>query len=340
MKKKLLIIVVVCFALTLSACTGREPNNPITTGDPHALLPTESDEQPTEESSEAPTEAPTPEPTEAPVTCSFLNGINGAEANFTSIEPAKELKYWNGKTFRTDDAEGTVTVEFEGRKYKGYYYNSLFGSLNSYLSHRYLTEDNIQFSINGDTGELVSMTLSTEEFFSKERDYEELEEPRMETESIALSYLSMLVDEPECYEMTGEPYVRECSDDRGYQCTLYQYEFIRKINGFDSTAKVFINITSKGHLAYFGNKDTAAFSEMESHANRFNEADVCEMVREILIQSVPEDYEIINDDLQVEVMSYALTPDGEVVIVVLASISVRIPGWIGDADFGGIFVLR
>lgn len=329
MKKAIIVLLTIFLLASLSACTGREPNNPITTGDPQAMLPTENGELPTEAPTpvptEAPTEEPTSEPTARPITVSLLSEGNGGFGNFDGFENAREREWWNGKLLY-EKADERITVYFDGKQYSGEYQYSRYRLFDSFITHVYSVGNGMDFKINANTGELITLTL----LLNNEENLPDLDDPDEETLIIARSYAAMLVDNIEEY---GEPEVMK-ENFVGYD--IYAYSFNHRIGGIKTNDYVNIFVTAKGHLSGFNIGDRESYPVIEAGGERFEGYDIEGAITEELQSCVPEDYTIIEDPV-FSTIEYALTPDNEVVICVEAYIRAKQNENEDSSPYGGLF---
>ena len=162
----------------------------------------------------------------------------------------------------------------------------------------------------------------------------DLENAEEETAVIARAYATLVTDDDsiDYYTMFG-PY--EGLGTRFFtdlpQWRDYRYRFVRLINGEPTSDYIEVEITPKGHLTSLYIGDTEAYPVIEEGIDRFSNVNIRAYMKELFDEAYPEN----GSEPEFKEIEYALTPGGDVVIVVEAYIKTS-----GDVAVGGKFILK
>lgn len=186
------------------------------------------------------------------------------------------------------DSEAPQTMEttFNGKNYSGDYWYSIIESYSLSLSD-YYNFDNGWFSVNRDSGKLETIVFT--DFGSGDKTVDEC---KTYAEDIASQYIDLsqytLVSSP------GDP--------------VHGYQFIKMIDGIETSDVLSIAISSSGDISSFSNftnNDSNAMSkneipsEMSNAIEKFKSPEVTEMLEEKIYSNYENctHYQIINQKL-------------------------------------------
>ena len=173
-----------------------------------------------------------------------------------------EIDYWTGIYFEKEDMEDKTCLVF-GNSYTGSYSKSIVDKMNSYTTDIYVDDNNIEFGLRSDTGELAYINLMNSDFFDTQPYLPEVDAPNDTAISLATEIASGYVDNIEDYtQISDEPVTRyKQRDGKTYQITYYIVTFAKKINGYFSSDYIAVKVTSKGTLASIMMGDIGAFDD-------------------------------------------------------------------------------
>lgn len=202
----------------------------------------------------------------------------GADGNTTEGK-MKEYSFWssaNVASTQDPSAPETVTISFNGKQYVGTYSRSMIRKPNTYVSHRYKS-DEVIFEIHGETGALTNLI-----FLSELAQVGTLGESdcRAIADEIAKEYLEL-----EMYEV-------ERTDLSYHNNMVYSYTYYRSINGLKSSDRLTVTVCADGSISSFGVTMLGAFSRIPRFA--INDKEIIATIEKELVAEygeVPE-YEI------------------------------------------------
>ena len=173
-----------------------------------------------------------------------------------------EVDYWTGIYFEKEDMVDQTCLVF-GSSYSGAYSKSIIDKMNSYTTDIYVSNNNIEFGLRSDTGELVYINLMNADFFDTQPYLPEVDDPNETAISLATEIASSFVDNIEDYTpISDEPVTRyKEREGKTYQITYYVVTFAKKINGYFSSDYIAVKVTSKGTLASIMMGDIGAFDD-------------------------------------------------------------------------------
>ncbi len=173
-----------------------------------------------------------------------------------------EVDYWTGIYFEKNDMVDKTCLVF-GNSYSGSYSKSIIDKMNSYTTDIYVDNNNIEFGLRSDTGELAYINLMNADFFDTQPYLPEVDDPNETAISLSTEIASIYVDNIEDYTRISEEPVTRYKEREGktYQITYYVVTFAKKINGFFSSDFIAVKVTSKGTLASIMVGDIGAFDD-------------------------------------------------------------------------------
>lgn len=174
-----------------------------------------------------------------------------------------EVDFWTGTYFE----KGNMTdksCSVRGKSYTGSYSKSIINKMNSYTTDIYLDENNIEFGLRSDNGELAYINLMNAEFFDTEPYLQDINNPYESAIQLATVIAQDYVDDITDYTQINEEPVTRYKERDGmtYEITYYVVTFARKINGYFSSDYIAVKVTSKGNLASIMIGDINAFDSV------------------------------------------------------------------------------
>ena len=171
-----------------------------------------------------------------------------------------EVDYWTGMYFKKENMTDRTCFAY-GKNYSGSYSKSIIDKMNSYTTDIYVDNNNIEFGLRSDTGELAYINLMNADFFDTQPYLPEIDAPNETAISLSTEIASHYVDNIEDYtQIYDEPITRyKERNGKTYQITYYIVTFAKKINGYFSSDYIAVKVTSKGTLASIMMGDIGAF---------------------------------------------------------------------------------
>lgn len=227
--------------------------------------------------------------------------------SYTNCPQAEEIAWWSGSNyFQDEEAAETKAVSWQGKIYEGVYYESSYLRRMSFLVDEYHGDDLTSFQTRRSDGSLVYLNVMDRSFFDTQSKLDDIPDTEASLEKIAKGYAAQFVDVDEYQKEVST----ETFGDDGV--ALYNFKFVRRIHGRDTSDFVWIRLTSKGHLADIFIGDIGAFSKISKRElNSFADIDVVEM-----LEKATEGSLVTN--LESEAEWYTVTPAGELVLHVVA----------------------
>ena len=184
------------------------------------------------------------------------------------------------------EAQQTMEVTFNGKNYSGDYWYSIVESYSLSLSD-YYNFDNGWFSVNRESGKLETIVFTN--FGSGDKSVEEC---KTYAEDIASQYIDL--SQYTLVSSEGDP--------------VHGYQFIKMIDGFETSDVLTIAISSSGDISSFSNftnNDSNKMSkneipsEMSNAIEKFKSPEVAEMLEEKIYSNYENctHYQIINQKL-------------------------------------------
>lgn len=257
------------------------------------------------------------------VECYLVEYSNAEEIDISTF-PKSELQRWNGQSFKAEDAEKTVKVNFDGKEYEGEYLESTYYSYNSYRTDDFMNKDGTWISINADTGELAGINIMSVERYKEEKQAEDVKDAESVCEAIAREYASRYADLSE-YSLLKSNQLRY-SDSY----STYTFLFAKEIDGIRTADWISCSVTSKGTIFQINFGDLGVMDRVDkSEIDRFRNIDAEELLAERVKEQIPELRSFAVDSL-----CYAVTPEGELVLMA------RCSGSMEDYDVGFEFMIK
>ena len=148
-----------------------------------------------------------------------------------------------------ETAPANATVTFGGKTYTGSYQRSAVWVPELYPSHRYKTEDSTHFEINGETGELVSISFSSRISENATVDFDYCQDL---ANSIADDYIDLSE-----YQLTTDTQTI-------YNNFIYVFIYYREVEGYRTADKLTVSIDGNGNLISFGHSMLNSFADIDS----------------------------------------------------------------------------
>lgn len=220
-----------------------------------------------------------------------------------------EVDYWTGEYFEKEDMENKTCFVF-GNSYSGSYSKSIIDKMNSYTTDIYVDNNNIEFGLRSDTGELAYINLMNSDFFDTQPYLPEVNDPSNTAISLSTEIASDYVDNIGDYtQIFDEPVTRyKERDGKTYQITYYVVTFAKKINGYFSSDFIAVKVTSKGTLASIMIGDIGAF---DNTTLSFDTATMNQSISD-KIESVYKKSKLEVKESNVDDQKIVLTPNGDI----------------------------
>ena len=220
-----------------------------------------------------------------------------------------EVDYWTGEYFEKEDMENKTCFVF-GNSYYGSYSKSIIDKMNSYTTDIYVDNNNIEFGLRSDTGELAYINLMNLDFFDTQPYLPEVKDPSNTAISLSTEIASDYVDNIGDYtQISDEPVTRyKERDGKTYQITYYVVTFAKKINGYFSSDFIAVKVTSKGTLASIMIGDIGAF---DNTTLSFDTATMNQSISN-KIESVYKKSKLEVKESNVDDQKIVLTPNGDI----------------------------
>lgn len=220
-----------------------------------------------------------------------------------------EVDYWTGEYFEKEDMENKTCFVF-GNSYSGSYSKSIIDTMNSYTTDIYVDNNNIEFGLRSDTGELAYINLMNSDFFDTQPYLPEVNDPTDTAISLSTEIASDYVDNIGDYtQISDEPVTRyKERDGKTYQITYYVVTFAKKINGYFSSDFIAVKVTSKGTLASIMIGDIGAF---DNTTLSFDTATMNQSISD-KIESVYKKSKLEVKESNVDDQKIVLTPNGDI----------------------------
>lgn len=220
-----------------------------------------------------------------------------------------EVDYWTGEYFEKEDMENKTCFVF-GNSYYGSYSKSIIDKMNSYTTDIYVDNNNIEFGLRSDTGELAYINLMNSDFFDTQPYLPEVNDPNDTASSlsteIARDYVDNIGDYTQIFDEPVTKYKER--DGKTYQITYYVVTFAKKINGYFSSDFIAVKVTSKGTLASIMIGDIGAF---DNTTLSFDTATMNQSISN-KIESVYKKSKLEVKESNVDDQKIVLTPNGDI----------------------------
>lgn len=173
-----------------------------------------------------------------------------------------EVDYWTGTYFKKENMVDKSCLVL-GNNYSGSYSKSIIDKMNSYTTDIYVDDNNIEFGLRDDNGELAYINLMNANFFDTQPYLPDIDDPYETAISFATKIASEYVDNIADYtQITDEPVTRyKEREGTTYEITYYVVTFAKKINGYFSSDYIAVKVTYKGTIASIMIGDINAFAD-------------------------------------------------------------------------------
>lgn len=255
--------------------------------------------------------------------CFLLDAQNGSLPG-TALKWAEEASWWNRGSFHSETANPMLTVTFAGKEYTGTYKYSVCPPGQGITKDYYEPEnpkeaDFDEFGVVSGTGELAYISLLTNTLPEEMEQMPKLENIGQKLEALARQWASEFID-PEKYTFRLVRGGFGVGDVRNYL-----YEFVRDVDGVDTTDKLTVLLTDRGNLIHIGVGHTGWTEEKRVQLFRFRMANTEKQVAKAL------------EGLQYRIakQTYGITPKGEVVLLVNCEVRMS-----NGAGYGVVVMLK
>ena len=239
--------------------------------------------------------------------------------NNAEMLPAIAQAAWPWKALtEQDDAPRTGTVTFEGKEYSGTYEFSSRPRYTGALVHQYVTGEQIRFTLDSESGALRSINFKSPEFIENERALAEgpqltEDQCRSLADDVAGKYVSL-----SDYSLVTVSATHIISDK-------YTFVYCRPVNGLPSGDRLGVEMTCHGNLASITFCTTDEYAAFAGRAKALAKADGRAMAQEAL-GKMAELNGVSLSSVSCEDGVYAITPQGECVLVLTATAAFRTEG--------------
>lgn len=222
-----------------------------------------------------------------------------------------EIDYWTGIYFEKEDMEDRTCLVF-GNSYTGSYSKSIVDKMNSYTTDIYLDDNNIEFGLRSDTGELAYINLMNSDFFDTQPYLPEVDDPIGTAISLAIDVASNYVDDINEYTQIfdEDESITRYKERAGktHQITYHFVTFAKKINGYFSSDYITVKVTSKGTLASIMTGDIGAFDDITLN---FDTATMDQSISK-KIESTYRESKLNVKKSNIDDQKIVLTPNGDI----------------------------
>lgn len=246
--------------------------------------------------------------TEPQWVCSVLTGGNSYSSADIATESTQDWGIWSQGYYFSDDAPAEKTVSFDGITYTGNYIWSVCvtgcGIIKDYYQSSDPNANFLEFSVNRETGELTGINFVTKHYYKNNSEMEELERVDSVLPKLACTWASYFIDIDQ-YEMR----LYRTTPQTDPEMTTYVYEFVRVVNGLDTTDMLQIMISDRGLLGYI---DSRHLGWVEDNKNSLEK--IATVNPDMMVQNASN-----ITDVAIERQRYGITPEGDVVLLVKCS---------------------
>lgn len=220
------------------------------------------------------------------------------------MERAAEREYY-AASFHSDLAAPKKTIVFDGKEYTGIYLSSSYVSFGCFIKDLYRAERTDSsfhcFSVDSETGEVLMMDFDDGDLYQEDLNLNPLEDPDQVLPDIAEKWASLYI-EPEDYVLRlNEKYTYGNSD-----MTEYDYEFVRVVNGIDTTDSLIVHLNNRGTLMCISPGYLGWVEENIEKVPKFSQENVQALIQENCKLS----------DIEITGMRYDVNSNGEVILIV------------------------
>ena len=231
---------------------------------------------------------------------------------------AVDKDWWSGIESKRDNAEENKTVIHKDIEFKGEYKNSYIRNNNWYVTDVYKTDDNKTFYLRADNGEFLGYFDISQEFDRKESTLKERNNPHNDAEKLAREIAAEYVDISK-YDMREEtPSEYSLITDKEEKTTIYTFEFVKQMAGFDTSDTVYIQVSAKGQVRTLKISNTGEFDKINNLT--VNMEKLNNSIKEKML-ALYGDYSSYNYEVTEQTLTY--TPENNLAIVSLVEVTVN-----------------
>lgn len=288
------------------------------TGSPELAAEAALTEDPDETQTAEPSAQPNGEQKEIKE-CFVLDG--SFNLYYNKINMANIEGEWGKGVFKTDEAPKQMTADILGTDRTGSYKYSGYSNYTSFRIDYYHAEDETDFGVNANTGELAYLS-----FMSKVLESDpllpDLNEPEAEAEAIAYDWAGRFVDIAEYDHHQVSELPCDPDGDGTPELIVYIHDYARTAAGIPTVDFITVSVTSKGTLADVVLGDRSVSEAMAGREREIENVDIEGSVRAALMDMEPDHGEEFTGDFVFVKRFLALTAEGEEVIIVRVSADV------------------
>lgn len=238
--------------------------------------------------------------------CSLLSGSNAIATSQLAIPIAEEATYWNAGYFESATADSEKTIYFDGQSYTGSYVYSICPPGCGIIMDYYHPQDPItsgcaEFCIDSSTGDLLSIDFITSAFYDKHTNTSTPVQTEAALQKIAEQWASFYIN-PDEYTVR----LSRKDDLTDPKMALFTFEFVKVVNGIDTTDRLLVLLSDRGELGYITPQQLDWVEKSIGQLNQFSKTNPSKLIENTIgLKSA-----------KVEQQRYGITPDGEVVLLV------------------------
>lgn len=238
-----------------------------------------------------------------------------------SLGIKSESNYWTGEYFVKKNMS-SASCEAMGSTYSGKYIKSIRDFLNSYTTDIYEDDNQIEFGLRSDTGELVYINFMNNQFFDTEPFLKELDSAQEKAEALSEKVAANYVNNLNDYERIIHDSVTRHKEKDGetYSITYFNITFAKKIGEVQTSDYISIKTTSKGNVASIYIGDLNAFSNIKE-----SDFDIglAEQSVKSKIDSVYQKVNLTVTKTEFDDRKIARTPNGEICLCSYLNVTVE-----------------
>lgn len=238
--------------------------------------------------------------------CTLFSNSNAIAISQLAIPIAEEATYWNAGYFESATADSEKTIFFDGQTYTGSYVYSICPPGCGIIMDYYHPQDPIasgcaEFCVDSSTGALLSIDFITSAFYDKHANTSTPTQTEAALQKIAEQWASLYIDSDEYTVRLSRK-----DDLTDPQMTLYTFEFVKVVNGVDTTDRLLVLLSDRGELGYITPQQLGWVEENIDQLNDFSKINPSKLIETTMgLKSA-----------NVEEQWYGITPDSEVVLLV------------------------
>lgn len=212
-----------------------------------------------------------------------------------------EKTWWNGIPQKISSVEAKKEISLHDVTYNCTYMQSDYGRFGSYLQNTYKNENHsIEISLDATTNKIVGVhhpDLLNDEYSLKPDVYNTAEDAFPIARDLAAQYINV------------SDYSVEIDTWEKYSIKRFWFVFVKKIDGFNTSEKLTVFVTSKGDICSWNLCDIGLFDNKQINIDK----DILEKsVEKKLNQIYSDNYEF---DYKIRQQTIAYSPEGDLVVV-------------------------